>query len=87
MLNNILPFFSIILGKRIKTMKILKKSTVLALSVGVILAFNSCSPGYGCEMSDNATVKTNRKGELPTKGRSSSLFPKEMNKKMGKKKN
>ena len=57
MLNNILPFFSIILGKRIKTMKILKKSTVLALSVGVILAFNSCSPGYGCEISDNATVK------------------------------
>lgn len=87
MLNNILPFFSIILGKRFKTMKLLKKSSVLALSVGIIIGLSSCSPGYGCEMSDNATVKTNRKGELPSKSKSSSLFPKDMNKKMGKKRN
>lgn len=66
-------------------MKILKKSAILTLSATILLAFNGCSPGYGCEMAESATVKTNRKGELPSKSKSAGLFPKEMNKRMGKK--
>jgi hypothetical protein len=68
-------------------MKILKKSAILALSATVILGFNSCSPGYGCEMAEQATVKTNRKGELPKKSKSNGLFPKEMTKNKGKRRN
>ena len=66
-------------------MKILKKSAILTLSAAFLIAFNGCSPGYGCEMAESATVKTNRKGELPSKSKSAGLFPKEMNKKIGKK--
>lgn len=68
-------------------MKSLKKLSILTLFVGSIFAFNGCSPGYGCEINENATVKANRKGELPAGGGRSSLFPKDMNKKMKKKRN
>lgn len=43
---------------------------------------SSCSRKTGCPANENVHVKPNRKGELPTKGGSSSLFPKKMQKKM-----
>jgi hypothetical protein len=34
----------------------------------------ACSPKSGCPAAENATIKADRKGELPTKGGSSQLF-------------
>jgi len=65
-------------------MKSYKKIAFISLCALLLLGFTACSPGYGCEMSESATVKTNRKGELPKGGGKSGLFPKDMNKKMGK---
>lgn len=39
---------------------------------------SSCSRKSGCITAENAQVKTNRKGDLPSKGGSSQLFPKKM---------
>lgn len=41
----------------------------------------SCNRGTGCPAADNAHVKPNRKGELPSRRGKSTLFPKGMNKK------
>jgi hypothetical protein len=41
----------------------------------------SCSPKVGCPANEAAHVKPNRKGELPTTGGKTSLFPKDFNKK------
>lgn len=38
------------------------------------LCIFSCTPKAGCPASENATVKVNRKGELPTKRGNSTLF-------------
>lgn len=43
---------------------------------------SSCSRKSGCPAYEHATVKANRKGELPTKGGKSGLFPKKMKRKM-----
>lgn len=42
---------------------------------------SSCNRGVGCPVNENVSVKTNRKGKLPTRGGSSQLFPKGMRKK------
>jgi hypothetical protein len=46
--------------------------------VGSLMAVStsSCNRGVGCPANENAHVKPNRNGELPTKGGSSQLFPK-----------
>ncbi len=38
------------------------------------LFFIACSPKSGCPVNENATVKVNRKGELPSRRGKSSLF-------------
>jgi len=43
---------------------------------------SSCNRKSGCPAYENATVKANRKGELPSKGGKSGLFPKKMKRKM-----
>jgi len=42
---------------------------------------SSCTRKTGCKISENAGVKANRKGQLPTKKGKSGLFPKSMSKK------
>lgn len=42
---------------------------------------SSCTKKTGCVINENAHVKPNRKGQLPTKGGKSNLFPKDMRKK------
>lgn len=39
-----------------------------------ICIFEACSPKVGCPAAENATIKADKKGELPTKGGSSQLF-------------
>lgn len=58
-------------------------SLIFALSI--LFTTTSCSRKSGCITAENAQVKTNRKGELPTRRGKSSLFPKNMNKKKRKK--
>ncbi len=43
---------------------------------------SSCSRKSGCPAYDSAKAQTNRKGELSTKRGKSSLFPKDMQRKM-----
>lgn len=43
---------------------------------------SSCNRKSGCPAYENATVTANRKGELPSKGGKSGLFPKKMKRKM-----
>lgn len=53
------------------------------LAFSAFLAFQSCgSNKEGCPVNDDVHVKTNSKGELPTKGGNSSLFSPKMRKKM-----
>ena len=44
---------------------------------------SSCSRKVGCPAIENAHVKTDKKGRLPTKGGNSALFPKNMRRKKG----
>lgn len=53
---------------------------VCILFIGSI-ALSSCSKGYGCLINDSAHVKMGKDGKLPQKKGTSSLFPKNMNKK------
>lgn len=53
---------------------------VLLLTIGIS---SSCSRKTGCPAYEEAHVKPNKKGKLPTKGGSSNLFPKKMRKKVG----
>jgi hypothetical protein len=50
---------------------------VFALAAFLISA-PACSPKYGCPINEEAHVKPDRKGKLPTKGGRSNLFPKNM---------
>lgn len=49
------------------------------------LSSTSCSRKVGCPANEAAHVKPNRKGELPTSGGYTRLFPKDFNKKPKKK--
>lgn len=62
-------------------------SGMLTVAMVLFLAasYTSCSPKSGCPAYESAKVQTNRKGELPTKRGKSSLFPKDMRKKTGRK--
>lgn len=53
--------------------------TFSALLILMGISTTSCNRGYGCPAVDTQ-VKTNRKGKLPSKGGSSTLFPKKMRK-------
>ena len=46
-----------------------------------MLTNSSCSPKTGCPVNQNAHVKPNKKGVLPTKGGRSSVLPPGMKKK------
>ena len=46
----------------------------------------SCSPKVGCPANEAAHVQPNRKGELPSTGGHTRLFPKDFNKKKKKRK-
>lgn len=62
---------------------IMKKSWFILALFASFLAFQSCgSNKEGCPINDDAHVKMNSRGELPTKGGKSSLFSKKMKKKM-----
>lgn len=50
-----------------------------------VTSFSSCSRKTGCPSTENASVKADRKGRLPTKRGKSSLYPKGMKKKKKKK--
>jgi len=41
---------------------------------------SSCNRKTGCPVNERAHVKPNKKGQLPTKGGKSNLFPKNMRK-------
>lgn len=47
---------------------------LLILSIALTFSTVACSPKAGCPASENATVKADRKGRLPTKGGKSQLF-------------
>jgi|GEM_PF-289538 len=53
----------------------------LIFTLSILFTTTSCSRKSGCITAENAQVKTNRKGELPTRRGKSSLFPKQMRKK------
>lgn len=69
----------------------MKKLLLLCSFFSCLVLFSmttsSCNRGTGCPASDNAHVKPNRKGELPSRRGKSTLFPKGMKKKKKKKKN
>jgi len=44
---------------------------------------SSCNKKTGCPINENAHVKPNKKGQLPTKRGKSNLLPKNMRKKKG----
>lgn len=56
----------------------MKKLLLICLLASIALSFGACQRKSGCPATENAQVKTNRKGELPTKGGKSQLFPKQM---------
>ncbi|NRB46270.1 MAG: hypothetical protein HRU41_01260 [Saprospiraceae bacterium] len=56
-------------------------SLAFIFSMGIFFTTSSCSRKTGCPTAENVQVKTNRKGELPTRRGNSSLFPKQMRKK------
>ena len=53
----------------------------LCFLIGFGLSQTACSQKTGCPVNENAQIKPNRKGQLPTKRGKSSLFPKRMTKK------
>ncbi|TXB61609.1 hypothetical protein [Phaeodactylibacter luteus] len=53
----------------------------------IALPVSSCNRKVGCPANESAHVKPNRRGELPTKGGSSQLFPKSFNKKKKRRRN
>ncbi len=62
----------------------MKKFLCLLLAICIAGSLSSaCQRKAGCPATENAQVKTNRKGELSTKGGRSQLFPKDMRKRMG----
>ncbi len=58
-----------------KRLLLLFSCSAMLILMGI--STTSCSRGYGCPAVDTQ-VKTNRKGKLPSKGGSSTLFPKKM---------
>ena len=64
------------------------KKVLLLLSCCFLLSMltvstSSCNRGVGCPAYEDAHVKPDRKGKLPTKRGNSSLFPKNMKRKSG----
>lgn len=64
----------------------LKQKLSVALILASLFCFSgiltSCGgPKSGCPINERAKVKTNKKGELSSKGGKSNLFPKNMRKK------
>ncbi|NUN99789.1 MAG: hypothetical protein HUU01_04145 [Saprospiraceae bacterium] len=56
---------------------------LLLICLGMFgIGTSSCNRKSGCPAYENATVKANRKGELPSKGGKSGLFPKKMKRRM-----
>jgi hypothetical protein len=53
----------------------------LTFVFSTLTLFSSCNRGTGCPATESAHVRPNRKGELPTSGGKTSLFPKDFNKK------
>jgi len=53
-------------------------------SATFVLTTSSCNRKVGCPANEAAHVKPNRKGELPTSGGKSRLFPKKFYKKQKK---
>ncbi len=51
-------------------------------AVGSLLVLSSCAPKTGCPINEKAHVQPNKKGEYPRTRTRSSLFPKEMRKRM-----
>lgn len=64
-----------------KMMKRIIFGLSLIFTLSILFTTTSCSRKSGCITAENAQVKTNRKGELPTRRGKSSLFPKQMRKK------
>lgn len=57
----------------------MKKLFYLFVALFLLVApAGACQRKAGCPATESANVKTNRKGELPTKGGKSQLFPKNM---------
>ncbi|MCB0640747.1 MAG: hypothetical protein KDC44_03870 [Phaeodactylibacter sp.] len=54
---------------------------LLLLLAFLVVASPACSPKYGCPSTESVHVKPNRKGNLPSKGGNSGLFPKDVKKK------
>ncbi|NNE26876.1 MAG: hypothetical protein HKN09_08535 [Saprospiraceae bacterium] len=64
-------------------MKGFKKATALCLmaTFGLILSMSSCKTGEGCANQEKYSVKTDKDGNLSTKGGKSNLFSKKNRKK------
>ncbi|MCB0581331.1 MAG: hypothetical protein KDD10_18725 [Phaeodactylibacter sp.] len=48
---------------------------------GLVFTSSACNRKVGCPANEAAHVKPNRKGELPTSGGKTRLFPKDFNRK------
>lgn len=71
--------------RHIMSIKSIKLKYLYFLPFLAIFTFSTLSCGSnkeGCPVNDDAHVKTNRSGELPTGGGNSNLFSKKMRKKM-----
>jgi hypothetical protein len=54
-----------------------------ALIMFILVQMACSSSKSGCPVNDNAQVRTNKKGELPSSRGKSSVFPKDVKKKVG----
>ncbi|MBL7832223.1 MAG: hypothetical protein JNK41_14445 [Saprospiraceae bacterium] len=63
--------------------KLSKSFAVLLFSFFIMMTIACSSSKSGCPVNDQAQVKTNKKGELPSSRGKSSLFPKDVKKKVG----
>lgn len=60
------------------------KTLLLFSFVAVFCVCSSCSSSKtGCPINEQAQVRTNKKGELPTSRGKSSIFPKKVKKSVG----
>ncbi|RMD74702.1 MAG: hypothetical protein D6818_02760 [Bacteroidetes bacterium] len=55
---------------------------LLSFALASMLLWPSCAPKTGCPINEEAHVQPNKKGEYPRTRTRSSLFPKEMRKRM-----
>ncbi|MEM1322934.1 MAG: hypothetical protein AAGG75_21900 [Bacteroidota bacterium] len=61
--------------------KLLSLCLLFSLLLLASTTLPSCSKKTGCPINENAHIKPNRKGKMPTKRGKSNLFPKDMRKK------